>query len=76
MAHGGSILTEEQYQKNSTALYSELKIILESLKSFSQFSFELNHNRKSINLILNENELEMSPLSHSDSEIEIGFIQI
>jgi len=75
MAHGGAILTEEQYQKNSTALYSELKIILESLKSFSQFSFELDHHRESINLILNENELEISPLSHFDSEIEIGFME-
>ncbi len=75
MAHGGAILTEKQYQENANALYFELKIILDSLISFSQVSFDLDSKEKSIKLILNENELEISPLSHFDSEIEIGFME-
>ena len=75
MAHGGAILTEKQYQENANALYFELKNILDSLISFSQVSFDLDSKEKFIKLILNENELEISPLSHFDSEIEIGFME-
>ncbi len=75
IAHGGAILTEKQYQENANALYFELKKILDSLISFSEVSFDLDSKEKSIKLILNEDELEISPLSHLDSEIEIGFME-
>lgn len=75
IAHGGAILSESEYAEKAKALYAELQVILDCLLSLSDLQFLVSDETNTITVLLGKNEMEVSPLTFYNSEMEIGFME-